>query len=325
MIASILGEAAIPWDAQEADRDALEKAFDQKIRFWYALGYDAFWQAPSLPMPDTQRLSTEGSAPLTKDQRSWVNEGAGVITGWRTFERYPWPQAKHADYHALTYTAQRLPDGMGLLAEVTGVLEPVMELMGYETLALALYDDSGLVQAVFDKIEEIFTPVVQAVVQMDRVIALWIGDDMGFKTGPLVGPDHLRSYVFPIHKRYAEIAHQHGKPYLLHSCGNLEVVMDDLIDEVGIDARHSFEGVIEPVESFANRYGDRIGVIGGLDMDILARGTEEQVRKRTRVILETLSPSGGYVLGSGNSITNYIPPQNFLAMVDEGQRFNART
>jgi uroporphyrinogen decarboxylase len=154
-------------------------------------------------------------------------------------------------------------------------------------------------------------------------MALWMGDDMGFKTGTMISPRHLRKYVFPIQKQIAAIAHQKGLPFLLHSCGNLEAVMEDLINEVGIDAKHSFEDVIEPVEQFSARYGNRIAVIGGVDLDLLARGTEEQIRTRTRQILTACAPSGGYVLGSGNSIANYIPPRNFLAMLDEGWRFNS--
>jgi uroporphyrinogen decarboxylase len=64
--------------------------------------------------------------------------------------------------------------------------------------------------------------------------------------------------------------------------------------------------------------------MGGVDVDLLVRGTEEQVRSRTREILEACAPSGGYVLGSGNSIANYVPLGNFLAMVDEGWRYNTR-
>jgi uroporphyrinogen decarboxylase len=212
---------------------------------------------------------------------------------------------------------------MAMIGAIDGVLEPVMWLMGYETFALAIYDQPDLVQAMFDKIEEIFVPLARMLVQMDRVVALWMGDDMGFKTGTMIAPDHMRRFVFPVQKQMADIAHEQGMPFILHSCGNLEVVMDDLIDDVGIDARHSFEDVIEPVESFAARYGDRIAVIGGVDVDILGRGTEEQVRARTREILEACAPGGGYVLGSGNSIANYTSLESFLAMVDEGWRFRA--
>ena len=106
-----------------------------------------------------------------------------------------------ADFYPLEYAARRLPEGMALIAGVRGVLEPAMWLMGYETFALGLYDQPELTQAVFDKIEEIIVPVARASAQMDRVVALWMGDDMGFKTGTLIAPDHLRQYVFPIQKK----------------------------------------------------------------------------------------------------------------------------
>jgi uroporphyrinogen decarboxylase len=158
---------------------------------------------------------------------------------------------------------------------------------------------------------------------VDHVVALWMGDDMGFKTSTMISPKHLRSYVFPIQKKIAEIAHAKGYPFLLHSCGKLDSVMQDLVEDVGIDAKHSFEDAIEPVEHFCDRFGKRISVIGGVDMDILARGTEAQVRSRTRQILEACAPSRSYILGSGNSVANYIQPRNFLAMLDEGYRFNS--
>jgi uroporphyrinogen decarboxylase len=32
-------------------------------------------------------------------------------------------------------------------------------------------------------------------------------------------------------------------------------------------------------------------------------------------------PGGGYCLGTGNSVANYIPLENYLAMVDEGRLY----
>jgi uroporphyrinogen decarboxylase len=137
----------------------------------------------------------------------------------------------------------------------------------------------------------------------------------------MIAPEHLREYVFPYHKRMAEIAHAHDKVYILHNCGNLETIMDDLIDDVGIDAKHSFEDVIMPIEEVKARYGSRIGIVGGMDIDFMARASEEQVRARVREVLDACMPGGGFVLGTGNSVTNYIPVENFLAMVDEAHRW----
>jgi len=97
--------------------------------------------------------------------------------------------------------------------------------------------------------------------------------------------------------------------------------MEDLIEEVGIDARHSFEDTIERVEEAKERYGDRIALLGGIDVDFLCRADEQQIRARVRHTLEVCNPGGGYCLGTGNSVANYIPLDNYLVMMDEGRRF----
>ena len=100
--------------------------------------------------------------------------------------------------------------------------------------------------------------------------------------------------------------------------------MPDLIEEVRIDAKHSFEDVIVPVEEFKRRWGARVAVLGGVDVDLLSRGTEGDVRRRTAQILEACAPGGGYACGSGNSITNYMPTENYVAMIETIHRFNGR-
>ena len=136
----------------------------------------------------------------------------------------------------------------------------------------------------------------------------------------MASPEVLRRYVFPYQRRITKIAHSNGKPILLHSCGNLEVIADDLIGEVGIDAKHSFEHVIQPVWEAKRTWGKRVALLGGVDMDVLARGSEEEVRAYTRRCIEECAPGGGWALGSGNSVANYLPVANFLAMLDEGWR-----
>ncbi len=100
----------------------------------------------------------------------------------------------------------------------------------YETFALSIYDQPDLIEEMFIKFEGIYIPLAQTLTQMDRVVALWMDDDIGFKTGTIVLPDHLRKYIFRLQKRVALIAHERSMPFLIHSCGNLEAVMGDLIE-----------------------------------------------------------------------------------------------
>jgi len=169
---------------------------------------------------------------------------------------------------------------------------------------------------------EIYIPAIKLTLQFDKVKVVWGSDDMGFKTGTLIGPDDLREFVMPSHKISAEITHNHGKPYLLHSCGNLSDIMDDLINDVHIDAKHSFEDTIEHVTDAKSRYGNKIALLGGIDVDFLCNANEKDIRERVRKTLEICMPGGGYCLGTGNSVANYIPLDNYLIMLDEGRRFD---
>ena len=109
--------------------------------------------------------------------------------------------------------------------------------------------------------------------------------------------------------------------YWCHSCGNLSEIMEELITEVGIDAYHSFQDVIIPVAEFQRRWGDRLGVLGGVDMDRLARLSPTELEVYVRGILEECMPRGRYALGAGNSVANYVPPENYLTMLRVGREW----
>ena len=91
--------------------------------------------------------------------------------------------------------------------------------------------------------------------------------------------------------------------------------------DVRIDGKHSFEDTIEQVTDAKLTYGRRTALLGGIDLDFLCRATTEQVRERVRRTLDVCQTGGGYCLGSGNSVANYVPVENYLAMVDEGRRW----
>lgn len=111
----------------------------------------------------------------------------------------------------------------------------------------------------------------------------------------------MREYVLTWHEKLADLAHKNDLLYFLHTCGVKEPIIEDLIEDVGVDAIHSFEDQIKPVTTFCEEYGDRIGVLGEIDMDKLARLPEGKLREYVKGVLEKCAPYGGYVLGAGNS------------------------
>lgn len=244
-------------------------------------------------------------------QTASLNEGF-VITDWDSFERYPWPNPDDADYGGLDHVLTYMPDGMKLMIMGPGgVLENVIALMGYDNLCIALYEEPELVQAVFDAVGSRLVRYYEIAAPHPSVGMLMSNDDWGFKTQPLLSPAHMRAYVFPWHQRIVQAGHNCGKPVVLHSCGNLESVMDDVI-AMGYDGKHSFEDNILPVEQAYRRWGDRIAILGGIDMDFLVRSPIPAIQARCRDMLK-MAPRG-YALGSGNSIPPFVPADHYDAM-----------
>lgn len=295
----------------------------QYVRWWWRMGYDyaMMIDLPGIGLEFPARFrQVLDSAPLSRGMRNWVEEGRGVITCWQEFEAYPWPDPENIDLSPYEYATEVLPEGMKLLvAGSSGVLEVVIEnLLGFEGISLLLYDDPELVSAVFDRVGDLVTRFYWRLAQIDGIGGFFQGDDMGFKTSTILSPDTLKRYVFPWHKKISDIAHSNGKTYFLHSCGQLQAIMDDLIDNVEIDAFHSFQEGINSVVDYKIKYGRKVGILGGIDLDRLIRSDENSLRNYIKSVINHCSSDGGFALGSGNSIANYVPVDNYLIMLDEG-------
>ena len=213
-----------------------------------------------------------------------------------------------------------MPEGMKLVVGTT-VFEMILErFLGYEDLFMLSVDNPDLVEAVFATWGQKVYDLYKEAVQYPEVGAIFHADDLGFKTSTMMSPEFLKKHLFPWFKKYAALAHEQGKTYWYHCCGNVLSIMDDLINDVNIDAFHSFQDVIIPISRFLDQYGDRVAALGGVDMDKLGRMDEGQLRAYVRTILDECMPKR-FALGSGNTVANYITPRNYLAMLDEAHRW----
>ncbi|MFO7907677.1 MAG: hypothetical protein ACQESR_00390 [Planctomycetota bacterium] len=181
-------------------------------------------------------------------------------------------------------------------------------------------ENPELVEAVFERWGQKVYDYYSQAIELPEVGAIFHAGDLGFKTATMMSPEFLRKNVFPWFRKYAALAHDQGQTCWYHCCGNVLNVMDELIEDVHIDAFHSFQDVIIPIGEFQRRYGGRVAALGGVDMDPLARLEEPALRKYVRDILQECMP-GRFALKSGNTVANYIPVGNYFAMVDEARRW----
>ena len=310
-----IGKAPEESDPEPSNPEREDYALRRHISYMFSLGYDYVSMTASrnfsFPKEERPRAITP------QGERAYILAASHTIANREDFEKYPWPNMQDVDYSLLEKVAELLPEGMKVIGRFSGILENVMWLLGYQGISYLLYDDQEFVRAMFAEVATRIITYFDNLASFDVVGALALGDDMGFRTQTLLSPEVYRRYVFPWHKRLVETVHRHGKPIILHSCGNLNEIMEDIID-CGWDAKHSFEDAIEPVWQAKEKYGQRIALLGGFDMDKISRMSEAEVRAHTRFLMEKCAPGGGWALGTGNSVANYVPVQNFLAMLEEG-------
>lgn len=284
--------------------DAME-LMQLRIKAFEKIGYDYTTVHCSFTFPTAEQSHEETIS---------LNEG-NMIADRKSFEEYPWPDVDAHDFSLLEKLTPQVPDGMKLIiCGPGGVLENVIKLVGYDNLCFMSIDNPQLLQDIFDAVGSRLLRHYEIACQYDIIGAAISNDDWGFKTQTMLSPEDMRKYVIPWHCRIAEAIHISGKPAILHSCGNLEKVMDDIIDDIGYQGKHSYEDNICPVEEAYNKWGDRIAILGGIDLDFICRNTPNTIFERSRKMLEQAGEKGGYALGSGNSIPEYVSLENYLAM-----------
>ena len=259
-----------------------------------------------------------------KERQSTISiNDADSISDWDTYEQYNWPNPESFDNEIrIKKAVEILPEGMKLIIySPGGVLENTIALVGYDNLCMMLFDEPKLAKQIFDDVGSRLVRYYEQFIEYDSVCAIISNDDWGFKTQTMLSPEDMRKYVFPWHKKIVEVAHKHKKPVFLHSCGQLEEVMEDIIEDMAYDGKHSFEDTIMPIEDAYEKYKGRIALLGGLDVNFICTAKPEEIAARAKAMLKRAAKDGGYALGTGNSVPDYVPQSAYLAMVDVIREF----
>lgn len=299
---------------QEIAEFAAGKLTDQSLatmiqysaKVYAALGYDYVSVRPEtfyFVMNQASRKET-----VTMDEHQ-------IVADWPDYEKYQWLEPDERIPEFLSAAAKQLPEGMKLFVwGPGGVQENAIDILGFNNMMIKLYEDPELVSAIVDGVGSRLLRYYELVLQVPEVGVIMCNDDWGYKCQTMMSPKHMRELIFPWHKKAVEAAHKAGIPAVLHSCGEHRLIMDDIINDMKYDGKHSYEDTIQPVEQAYDQYGERICIMGGMDMDFCCRRTPEEVYARARAMLLKAHDHGHYMLGTGNSLARYLPLAQYNAM-----------
>jgi len=248
----------------------------------------------------------------------------GAIKNRQDFETYPWNEIHDIFFKKYENDFELLkkvmPKGMKAIGGPgNGVFECVQDIVGYSNLCYILADDQDLFKDLFNKIAKVMYKIWETFLRRfgDVYVVCRFGDDLGFKSSTLISPEDIKRVIIPKYAQIIKLIHSYNKPFLLHSCGNIFNVMDDIIDVAKIDAKHSNEDQIAPFSTWVDKYNLRIGLFGGIDTDILCRKDTKEIKEYVKDVINHIMIHGrGNAIGSGNSIPDYVPAEGFLTMVE---------
>ena len=307
------------------------QTLEDEVGFWMAAGYDF------VSMRAGVRSVVRGYHPLVRAwQRKrdpageraggWVAEDRALIRSRREFEAFPWPSAMdlggYPDYEDLdshlTSLGALLPAGAKLLVQLGYVFMGAWQLMGFENYCLKLVDEPDLVRDVHDWLGSSQLAVLDMLLQHECVGTIWLPDDLCYNSGPMVAPQVYQRYVYPWYRQIVDRCHEAQIPVGLHSDGDLTRLLPDLV-ACGFDAIHPFEPPMNDIVAVKQQWGDRIAVAGGIDLKgALCSGTPAEVEAEVRHKVAALAPGGGWLLGSSNSIPDFVPEENYRALLAAG-------
>jgi uroporphyrinogen decarboxylase len=244
-----------------------------------------------------------------------------LLTDWAAVERtgHPLPDesAVRQKIHSVSAKSRR---DSAVIGVTLGCVDPSVLSMGFDHFCFQLNDDRKLVEAVLDLYADHCRAVIEIYSSAPEIDAIWISDDMAFDTSPYVSPRLFRELIVP---RYRRMLAASSKPVILHSDGNLRPILADLLD-LGIAALHPIQPGVMDIFEMKRQIGDRVCLLGNLDVDLLASASADLVRSEVFRLARGLSSGGGYVLSSSNSLVKWAKRENVMAMGEALRQFNVK-
>ena len=278
---------------------------------------------------DDYRIHRNANGRVAKDWKDRTSTpmllGYAIETpdDWRKYRDRMTPTPERIDWEVFD-TQYRSARRDGRFFCFTGVV-------GYQTITARMHPDRLLECMVTDPgwVVEMIDTNTEMVLGLFRMLVekgyefdgYWCSDDLGYRNALMFSPRHFRELVMPAHRRLCDFCHAHGIFTFLHSCGNVNEVVDDLI-EAGWNCLQPLEVKAQmDVVRLKRQYGDRLALMGGIDVRVMADGTDEEIEAEVRDKLTVAKAHGGYLYHSDHSVPDNISFQRYQRVIELVHRY----
>ena len=193
---------------------------------------------------------------------------------------------------------------------IGGFLDLSYRFIDYELFCQGIFEEPELMDALMDVFFAMQKSYMSIYAKHNLGPALVYCDDIAFKTSLLFSPSFLEKKYFPRLKELFAPVKEKGIKVIYHSDGHLNAILDNLID-CGIDALNPLEKLADMDIVDIRRKYPKLALVGGIDCSqLLAFGTQDDIKKEVERIIRSIGSYGGIILGSTSEIHNGVPPEN---------------
>ena len=215
---------------------------------------------------------------------------------------------------------------MPAVIEVGGGLEyTIEEIVSLPNLIVLMFRYQNLARRLINMVVDFSIEIGKAALEMGADV-IGISNDSAYVAGPMLSPKLFHEFITPTLEGQVRVFKKKGAIVFVHCDGNVYPILDDMVG-TGIDGWHA----IEPqagmdIGYVKEKYGNRICLLGNIDVSYtLPFGSEEDVAREVKEKIKVAAPSGGYILGSSNSIHRGVKPSNAIAMYKAGRKYGVYT
>lgn len=236
------------------------------------------------------------------------------VTGWDSWLRikahYEFSEARLS--HDWEQAASRHREaGRVVSVGIPGGFDEPRQLLGEENLCIACCEQPDLIHDILNTIGSTAERVLDAVSRAVPIDQLFVHEDMAGRSGPLIGPKQVRTFIVPYYRRIWDMLKERGaRLFKQDSDGDMNCVIPAFL-EAGINVMYPMEPAANmDIVAVREKYGTRLAFLGGIDKHVLRKSREEIVAELEYKI-PPMVRSGGCVLGLDHRIPNGTPLESY--------------
>ncbi len=247
-----------------------------------------------------------------------IGNVVGCMLPEPTLKGYQFPDPLESRFFAdIPEQVTRFGDRFRVFQVGFSLYERAWTLRGWANLMMDFHDHPAFVHELLNTIADWNITQISGALKYD-IDGVYFGDDWGMQRGLQMGPAIWHEFIHPVLKRMYGFVRKESKYVIIHSCGDVDELFDDLI-AIGLHCFNPFQPEVMDVDALMAKYRGRLAFHGGLSTQkTLPYGSAEDVRRATEHLLE-LGCEGGYIFAPAHAVEGDVPLENMLAFIETVQ------